>query len=321
MSETHEPHEPREPSATTTNFQGEALLDRLKGGHWFWDGTDPQLPEEREEAGVPPGMVDPSSFLNFNTGESRNFLAELERDGIELIFTPDAPDRPLMDRVTFMEWLILRYVTQAAVYDSDELESFAAKEVEEARAQWESDAEDASDEHTEQLERAGMESQAARSGWIYLDEIAQHTGVDPEHLFRIFGERYTIALAPGGERWIAKWFDAFDWLQDHFASQWEPDSEGARSAVAELVRSGVSDHVALDKARRAFINEKAAVPISMAVGIHTLADRACVHEGYRVIGFDAAGETISVVDEYSWEPHTDRESEWGFPIRGEGPNY
>ena len=312
-----EPQDFPESAAPKADFQGQALMAHLKTKHWFWEGAEVSA----LEPGRPAEMVDPSSFMDFETGEIRDFLHELERDGIELTSAPEEPERPLIDRVRFMEWLILRYLKHTTVHSSSELWTYASEQVEAAKADWELEAEDDGHERALQLERAEMEAKIPRSGWIYLDQIAGHAGIGADELFRIFGERYSIGLSPGGQRWIAKWFDAFDWLREHYASRWNPESAHAQSSIASWVGEGLSEDNAREKVRREFINENAALPISAAVGIHTLGDTNNVHEGYSIIGFDESGEPISSSHEYSWEPNSAKEAEWGFPIRGEGSNY
>ena len=161
----------------------------------------------------------------------------------------------------------------------------------------------------------------ARSGWIKLGVIAEYIGVDAGELFKTFGERYTVGRDNSGNHWIAKWFDVFDWLQEHFARKWDPESSEAKSAVSDWVGSGLSEEVSVDKARRQFINENAALPISVTIGIHTLGDRDHISEGYSVIGFHSDGEPIPLFNEYSWEPYGPLEAELGYPVRGQGPNY
>jgi hypothetical protein len=203
---------------------------------------------------------------------------------------------------------------ESTAYTAEELAAYVADKIEDARFDGEfGDARG--------LERAQMEAQAARSGWIPLEHIALRTSVDADELFHSFAGRYTLALAPGGKRWVTRWFDAFDWLQDHYANEWNAESEAARSYVAELVEAGISEESALDKARREFVNERAALPISKFVGIHTLGDTGHIHEGYSVIGLDGANEPIGRSDEYGWEPYSELEAEYGFPIRGEGSDY
>lgn len=166
-----------------------------------------------------------------------------------------------------------------------------------------------------------MEAEAARSGWIRLDLISEQAGIDSDELFRLFGDRYSLGLVNGGTSWAARWFDAFEWLREHYAAQWDPTTAEAQSSIAELVERGISEPVALDKVRRQFVNENAAAPISKKLGIHTLTDTTHLFEGHSIIGFDAQGETISSGDETGWDPYSAKEAEWGFPIRGEGPNY
>lgn len=202
-----------------------------------------------------------------------------------------------------------------------ELEEYAAKKVAEAKTDWELSLEDLEAEHSRALVLAEMEAEAARSGWVRLDMISEHTGVGSAELFRTFGDRYTLGLVNGGTSWAARWFDAFDWLQEHYAARWDPETAEAEKLVADLVERGISEPVARDKARRQFINENAALPISKKVGIHTLSDTRHLTEGHSIIGFDAEGETISTGYATGWDPHSAKEAEWGFPIRGEGSDY
>ncbi|MEV8265177.1 hypothetical protein AB0P00_13600 [Microbacterium sp. NPDC077057] len=317
-----EPQDFPDSAAPKADLQGEALMAHLKTKHWFWHWGD----ESWRDESVPEGMVDPDGFVNFETMEMRSFLEELREDGIELTVDPGSDaDQPrfLLGRAAFTEWLIARYLQDApaTLYSQGDLDEYAADKVAAAKADWELEAEDDGYEHSRQLERAEMEAQVPRSGWIYLDQIAEHAGIGADELLRIFGERYSIGLAPGGRRWIAKWFDAFDWLREHYASRWNPESAHAQSSITSWIGEGLSEENAREKVRREFINENAALPISTAVGIHTLGDTNHVHEGYSIIGFDESGEPISSSDEYRWEPNTAKEAEWGFPIRGEGSHY
>lgn len=202
-----------------------------------------------------------------------------------------------------------------------EIEEYAAEKVAQARSDWELELEDRENEHSIDLARAEMEAQAARSGWVRLDMISEYTGVDSAELFRVFGDRYTLGLVNGGTSWAARWFDAFDWLQEHYAARWDPEAVEAKKLVADLVERGISEPTARDKARRRFINERAALPISRKIGIHTLDDTRHLFEGHSIIGFDAEGETISSGLSTGWDPYSSKEAEWGFPIRGEGDHY
>lgn len=302
----------------TAVLKGDELLNALKADHWFWHWGDTTA---AEESWVPEGMVDPDGFMNFESGMIKTFLEELRRDGIELTPGPEYPEQLLMDRVAFMEWLILRYLGHTPTYSAGDLEAYAAEKVAEAKSSLEAEAEESLAELSRDLERAEMEAEAARSGWIRLDLISEQTGIDSAELFRAFGDRYSLGLVNGGTSWAARWFDAFDWLQEYYAAKWDPDTDEARKAVADLVELGVSEPVARDKVRRQFINENASLPISKKVGIHTLEDTRHLFEGHSILGFDAEGETISSGYASGWDPYTSKEAEWGFPIRGEGPNY
>lgn len=302
----------------TAGLKGDELLDALKADHWFWHWGDTTAAEESR---VPESMVDPDGFMNFETGMIKSFLEELQQDGIELTPTPDDSERPLIDRVKFMEWLILRYLKDTPEYSREDIEAYAAEKVAEAKSSLEAEAEESVAGLSRDLERAEMEAEAARSGWIRLDTSSEQTGIDSAELFRTFGDHYSLGLVNGGTSWAARWFDAFDWLQEHYATQWDPEADGARKAIADLVDRGISESAARDKVRRQFINESAALPVNKKVGIHTLADTRHLFEGHSIIGFDAEGETIASGYASGWDPYTAKEAEWGFPIRGEGPNY
>ncbi|MEU4014252.1 hypothetical protein AB0E56_03210 [Microbacterium sp. NPDC028030] len=164
-------------------------------------------------------------------------------------------------------------------------------------------------------------AEEARSGWIKLGVIAEHTGVDADELFQVLGQRYSVGRDHSGNHWIVRWFDAFDWLQEHYASQWDPELPEVKDAVSFWISRELTESVALEKVRREFINERAALPISRTVGIHTLGDKNHIVDGYSVVGFDADGEPIPLFNEYSWEPWGQLEVELGFPVKGHGPNY
>lgn len=124
------------------NLKGEELLSALKADHWFWHWGSETW---REDFGVPEGMVSPGFFINLDTHEAKSFLEQLQADGIELSTAPsNIPEKPLfhMDRVKFMEWLILRYLKHTPTYSGEDLEIYAARKVEQARAVWEEEHED-----------------------------------------------------------------------------------------------------------------------------------------------------------------------------------
>lgn len=312
----------------TAGLKGDALMAKLREEHWFW-GTDEALNRlddesqvEVNELGVPVGMVAPGDIFNPKEMLITSFLEELEQDGIELSKNPANPEQLVIDRVEFMEWLIVRYLPYSLVSRRGEEETSAAEQVDVAKLDGEAEDEDERYEHQQALERAEVESQKARSGWVRLERIADHTGVAEEELFHIFAERYAVGLVPGStDQWITKWFDAFDWLREHFAEKWDPSAEQVSDEIASLVEKGISEAAAVEKVRRAYINENAALPISKTVGIHTNGDVGELHEGYQVIGFDAAGEVVSNGGEYRWEPYSAKEAQWGFPIWGEGREY
>lgn len=147
---------------TAGDLKGQALLEALKEDHWFWHWGNENW---REDNDVPDGMVNPDLFMNMATGEIKTFLSELQHDGIDL--EPDAdpnqhPNHPsfFLDRVEFMEWLILRYLKVTPTYTGAEMEDYAAQKVAEAKGWWEVNAEDIEAEHNFELARVQRELDA-----------------------------------------------------------------------------------------------------------------------------------------------------------------
>ncbi|MGO2141456.1 MAG: hypothetical protein ACTH30_13715 [Leucobacter sp.] len=125
--------ETRASTDPTAGLKGDELLAALKADHWFWHWGDTTA---AEESWAPEGMVDPDGFMNFETGLIKTFLEELKQDGIELTPAPDDPEQLLMDRVKFMEWLILRYLRHTPTYSQADLDNYAEQAVEDARYGW-----------------------------------------------------------------------------------------------------------------------------------------------------------------------------------------
>lgn len=313
-------HAAGERKAKLETLKGELLLKELKADHWFWHWGSADW---REWADAPEGMIDPDIFLNIDTQELKSFLEELQRDGIELTTDPEEPERFFVDRVKFMEWLILRYVRDAPTFTKDEMEAYAAEKVEEARATWEHEAEEERVEQGNEQEELKLEAEAARSGWIPLKAIAEHTGVHEDEVFQRMAERYRLGMLPSRSvpRWAAMWPDAFEWMREHFEVRWTTDTENTPESIRYLVEQGMDEAVATDKARRAFANTNAALPISKHMGVHTLNDKEHLFEGHQLLGISSSGEAITESNDWPWDPRSKREAEAGFPLWGEGRDY